>query len=423
MYRGFTYPKGHGHQPPVKKCFDVAPGIHVFVGYGDSNIGLIIGNDGYILVDTGASPAGAAEVAKAIARLTPHPLKAIILTHSHPDHRGGGKVFMEGQPSDVPVWARANFGSEQSALKGLERIAALRGRRQFGFDLPYESFTPNVLLLRMPDTGRPVDLIVPNRFMEEDKLELKIAGITIELHAAPGETADQLVVWLPEQKVLFVGDCMYRSFPNIYPVRGSGFRDLAVWAATLKRLSGFASEAMVMGHTQPEIGSGGAEMLSRYGEAIQYVLDATMEGMNTGLTPDELAVSVQLPDHLRELPYLAELYGSVPWAVRSVFSGLLGWFDGNPSRLVPLSPGEEAERMADMAGGADKLLQRAETALAEKDFSWAAQLSDYVLQLKEEQGAAKARTVKAEALEGLSNVVLPITGKNYLRTCAMELRK
>lgn len=422
-YRGFTYTEGHGHQPPEKRRFEVAPDIHVFVGYGDSNISIIIVHDGYILVDTGSSPIGAAEVSKEIAKLTQHPLKAVILTHSHPDHRGGGEVLLQGQPSDVPVWARANFGSEQSGLKGLEKIAALRGRRQFGFDLPAESCTPNLLLIPMPDMGKPVNLIVPNSFMKEDKQELRIAGVEIELYAAPGETADHLVVWLPGKEILFVGDSMYRSFPNIYPVRGSGFRDLATWAATLKRLSGFRSKAMVMGHTAPEIGPGGSEMLSNYGEAIQYVLDATMEGMNAGMTPDELAVSVQLPARLRELPYLAELYGGVPWAVRSVFAGLLGWFDGNPSRLMPLSPEEEAERMAVMAGGADNLLRRAETALAERDYPWAAQLCDYLLVLKDGQSVARARAIKSEALEGLSNVILPITGKNYLRTCAMELRK
>lgn len=430
-YPGFTYPEDFAHKPLEKKIHKLSPGIYAFAGYGDSVFSIVLGQGGYILIDTGSNAEGAEEAKKEIAAITKDPLAAVILTHGHPDHLLGGEAFLAGLPGPIPVWGRANFGSEQAGLKGLENIAGLRAGRQFAVSIPDDKYTFNSMLYRKPGAApgkRPVPA-APNTFMDGDSQKLNIAGVELELIAAPGETTDHLAVWLPREKALFTGDSMYRSFPNIYPLRGTGFRDLSTWAATLRRLAGLEPRIMVMGHNEPESGGDCAQMLLNYAEAIQFVLDETVNGMNKGLTPDELVLSVQLPAHLRNLSYLAEYYGSVPWTVRSVFSGLLGWFDGNPSKLVPLPPKDEARRMADMAGGTDKLLERAEAALKDEDYRWAAQLCDYLLLLNEPAdpeamaGLAAARRIKADALEALSGIVLPITGKNYLMACALELRK
>lgn len=424
LYPGFTHPASFAHIPMEKTLHNPAPGVYTFSGYGESNFSIIVGKGGYILVDTGSNAEGAEEALAAIAGITDEPLAAVLLTHSHIDHLLGGEVFLAGRGNDVPVWGRAGFGAEQAALKGLENIAAARAAKQFGVHLPDEKYTLNSMLFRAPGgkPGRKTAPVAPTRFMEGGSLALTIAGIDLELYAAPGETPDHMAVWLPGGKVLFCGDTMYRSFPNIYPLRGTGFRNLAVWSDTAKRLAGFAPDVLVMGHNAPARGSECVEMLNNFAEAVRWVLDETVKGMNAGLSADELAISVQLPAHLRELPYMAEYYGSVPWTVRAVYAGLLGWFDGNPTALVPLPPKEEADRMARMAGGADKLLEQAQAALKERDWRWAARLCDFLALAGDERIAARARLVKADALEALSDVVLPITGKNYLRACAQELR-
>ena len=161
-------------------------------------------------------------------------------------------------------------------------------------------------------------------------------------------------------------------------------------------------------------------MLSGYAEAIEYVYAETLKGMNQGKTPDELAASLRLPGHLRDQAYLGEFYGAVPWAVRSIYAHKLGWFDGNPTTLVPLTPLEEAERMAALAGGSGQLLRAAQNALAGRDYRWAARLADYLLQLGETENG---KAVKAAALEGLSRDILPVAGKNYLLRSVLDLRK
>lgn len=416
---GFTILPQHRHRPLERSITEVAPGVHVFVGYGTSVFSAIIGTDGYILVDTGDSLSGAEAALRAIRERTPLPLKAVILTHSHPDHRSGGNVFLADQ-GEVPVWGRPNFGAEQAGFKGLERISALRGGRQFGRNIPDAQYTPNRVLPRMPEAGAPGPLIAPTVFMAEPRHTLRIAGVELELHAAPGETSDHLNVWLPKEQVMFSGDAMYRSFPNLYPIRGAGFRDVAGWAAAVRRIMEFNPRVVVMGHMEPAAGGEAMTMLARYSEAIEYVYTETLKGMDAGLTPDELAVSVRLPEHLRGEEYLGEYYGCVPWAVRSIFSGLLGWFDGNPSTLVPLAPTEEAQRMARLAGGTAALVTAARKALYDKDYRWAARLADYALRLEETR---EVKLLKADALEALSSLILPISGKNYLLSSAIALRE
>ena len=97
-------------------------------------------------------------------------------------------------------------------------------------------------------------------------------------------------------------------------------------------------------------------MLTDYRDAVQFIHDKTVEGINKGLTPDELVEYVQLPERLANKDYLQPFYGHPDWGVRTVFNGYLGWFDGNATNLFPLPPKAEAERMAKLAGGKDKLV-------------------------------------------------------------------
>ena len=146
-----------------------------------------------------------------------------------------------------------------------------------------------------------------------------------------GETADALYVWLPEKKVLFSGDNFYKSWPNAYAIRGTPYRDIRSWANADDMMLKEGAEFLVPGHTRPIIGKAAvAEALTDYRDAIRFVFDKTIEGMNQGLTPDELVAYVKLPARLAEKDYLREYYGNVEWAVRAIFEGYLGWFDGNP---------------------------------------------------------------------------------------------
>ncbi len=419
-YPGFTYLPKHRHEPQERKVVEMSPGVYAFIGYSTSNFGVIAGKSGYILIDTGDNITGAKEALELIKNLVPLSLKAVILTHGHPDHRSGAQAFLEGQPENISVWGHHNFGAEGKAGAGLEKVCVFRAQKQFGVGIPDELYTVNSILPRIPG-AQPGPMLAPNNFVPEGKTELSIDGVRLELHTLPGESYDHLAVWLPEQRALFSGDQIYYSFPNIYPVRGGAYRDVELWAKAVRRLIEFKPRAIMFGHSDALVGEAAiTTLLTEYAEAIEYVYDETVKGMNAGKTPDELAATVQLPPDLRGRHFLGEFYGAVPWAVRSIYAARLGWFDGNPSKLVPLAPPEEAERMARLAGGAEQLAKAAQKALTGEDYRWAAQLADHLLLLGQEQ---EGKRIKADALEALSRIILPMTGKNYLLRSALDLRK
>ena len=248
----------------------------------------------------------------------------------------------------------------------------------------------------------------------------------MKLVHAPGETNDQLFVWLPDKRVLMPGDNVYKAFPNLYTIRGTLYRDLMDWVASLDAMRALAPEHLVPSHTRPVSGRETvAEILTAYRDAIQFVHDQTIRGMNRGLTPDELARTVVLPPHLRNHPYLRELYGSVEWSVRSVFTGYLGWFDGDASTLSPASPAQRARGFVELAGSEDALLAAARRAYDEERFAWAAELAAELRRAQtqgdQRAGGAEARQLEADALRALGQRSISPNGRNYYLTQALEL--
>ena len=197
----------------------------------------------------------------------------------------------------------------------------------------------------------------------EERVTVEIAGVTLELVASPGETADQLYVWLPEQKVVFAGDNFYQSWPNVYPLRGTARRSIRDWIASIDKMLEEVPDHVVGGHTAPMLGNA-VEVLTNYRDAMQWVHDRTIEGAKHYMTPDELVEYAALPEHLANLDYLADYYGSVWGTVRDIYAQDLGWFDGDPLNLHRESPLKQSERMAELAGGVDVLMTKARESMA-----------------------------------------------------------
>ncbi len=402
-----------------KEIIEVTDGVWVAVGYALANSILIEGTDGVIIVDTTESKSAAREIKAEFDKRTTKPLKAVIYTHNHYDHINGTQVFAEGAQPEIISQALLETLVQQS---NAEVGAAMRPRnlRQFGVPLPDDArpnagIGPKLVL----DAGGALDYLKPTRTFD-DVLELTIAGVEIKLVHAPGETDDQLYVWLPEKRVLCAGDNYYLAFPNLYAIRGTPYRDVRKWRDSVDLMIAEKPAYLVPSHSRPLEGEAHIrEVLTDYRDAIHAVYMQTIAGMNRGLTPDELVLEVKLPDDLAAKPYLREFYGTIPWAVRSIFAGMLGWFDGNPTHLFPLAPADRAQRMAAMAGGEDALLEKAQAAFAANDFQWAAELADHVLAL--DPGSAAAKKVKGEALVEIARQQISANARNYLMTSAMQL--
>jgi alkyl sulfatase BDS1-like metallo-beta-lactamase superfamily hydrolase len=410
-----------------EEVIKVADNVYVAVGFGVSPSSMIVGTDGVIIVDTMIDTDSAARALAAFRKITDKPVKGIIFTHAHGDHTSGARAFIGDKPPQV--WARDNFGAEgRTFSSALLTIQNVRGARQGGFTLPPEQRINNgVAKAYYPKRGGEIftgagdEKVEPTHTFSEPRKQIEIAGVKIELVAVDGETADALYVWLPEKKVLFSGDNFYKSWPNAYAIRGTPYRDIRSWAQANDTMSKEGAEVLVPGHTRPIVGKAEVhQALTDYRDAIRFVFTKTIEGMNKGMTSDQLVGYVKLPAHLAEKDYLREYYGNVEWAVRAIFDGYLGWFDGNPSNLFPLPPEEEARRMAKLAGGEAALLELARKALADGDAQWSAQFCDHLLALNRQ--AREPKLVKADALTALAEKLLTATGRNYYLTYAQELR-
>jgi uncharacterized sulfatase len=259
----------------------VAAGIYTAVGYGDSTLSMIVGDAGVVMVDTGSGGTRGAQAHDAFRRISKLPVRGIIYTHSHVDHTTGASLFVD--PTAPPeIWAHARFGVELRTLQqaGLS-INRVRLARQFGDELPPERrinkgnapYSPVP-----PGPPRETHTVPPNRLFE-DRATIGIAGITLELVANPGETEDELSVWLPEKKVLFAGDNFYRCMPNLYAIRGTPYRDVRQWANAVDHLLSKDADALVGGHTRPVIGKEAVKQaLTDYRDTIRFIFDKTIEG-------------------------------------------------------------------------------------------------------------------------------------------------
>ncbi len=418
-----------------KEIIQLADNVYTASGYDASNVTMIIGDDGVVLIDTGKVPELVQEIYAEFRKITDLPITGIIFTHGHGDHTQGVPVFLADNTPQI--WAAESFGRENEfpTAAGFKNP---RGHRQNGMTLaPEVRINNGVAPLVYPGgayTGesgqkdqafaqyKPFDKGAITNFVSDEKQTITISGITLELVRTYGETADHLVIWYPEKQIIFPGDQFYKSFPNLYAIRGTEYRDVLKWIEALDVVLSYDAEAMAQGHTRPIQGQENVrQAVTNMRDAVKFVFDTTIEGMNQGMNPDELVEYVVLPDHLANDPYLVQFYGRVEWAVRNIFSGYMGWYDGNPTTLCPLSPKEEADRFVGIVGGVAKVEMAAREALEQGDYQWAAELLDRLIVLDIDN--ENYPLLKADALNGLANNIETATARNFYNTVANELRK
>ncbi len=403
-----------------KELITVTDGVHVAVGYALANSILIEGEKTNIVIDTTGTEETAREVKALFDAINPNPVESIIYTHNHADHTYGATVFAEGSSPDI--YAHSTTEIYLSRVIGILRpIISSRSNRMFGNALPKEQVENNGIgpFLEIGRDGRKPGLLYPTKTFT-DQIEFEAAGHKIQLFHAPGETNDQLFVWLPEKKALFPGDNFYKTFPNLYTIRGTPYRDLVGWVNSIDMMRYLEPEYLVPSHTRPIVGKEKIKtLLTTYRDAIQFVHDQTVRLMNLGLDPNEIAEQLVLPKHLGDSPYLKEFYGTPAWSARNVFSGYLGWFDGNPSTLKPLPLKDEAEKMIQLSGDWDSLFKVAEDAFLTDDFQWSLQLTDYLLRSRPDD--QKTKLLRQSALEGLGGQESNPNSRYYYLSSAAQL--
>ena len=390
--------------------------IYHFLGYGISNAVAVLGETSVILIDALDSTGYGEEMKADLARLTDKPVKTIIYTHGHPDHRGGAGVFRDTVEEVIA------FAPKKPVLKYYDRLKDVlnqRGAYQFGYGLTDEETISQGIGIREGwAVGKgSLDFIAPTTIYHEDEVERVIDGIKLKMVSAAGETDDQIFVWLEEDQVICTGDNYYGCWPNLYAIRGTQYRDIAAWADTLGVILSYDAKALLPGHTRPVMGREQIQdQIGTFRDAIEYVLLETLDCMNKGMTISETTEQVKLPEKYLDKEYLGEFYGTVEWSVKSIYCGYVGWFDGNAAGLMPVSDSKYQTVIRELIGD-EKLKEKIKEYMNEGQFQIALQL----LELADGKESSEYRELKKEALLKRAGQMTSANARHYFIASAKNL--
>jgi glyoxylase-like metal-dependent hydrolase (beta-lactamase superfamily II) len=343
---------------------EIGDGLAVVESFSHSVV--VDSGDGLIAFDASHMMTGE-KVVKAIKRWSAQPVSHLIYTHGHADHVGGSVAF-GAEYGNMTVVGHRNVERRLERYVETNDWNVQINARQFGgvkgdFGMgDFPDFIPS-------NTARPDHIV-------DDRDTLRIGSRTVELHHARGETDDHLWAWMPEEKWMAVGDFVIWNFPNAgNPQKVQRFP--IEWAAALREMIAKEPELLLPAHGLPIEGRARiAGVLDDIATALELIVREVVDMMNAGEVLDTIVHSVTIPEDLLSKPYLRPLYDEPEFVVRGVWRQFGGWWDGAPSRLKPAPDAVLAAELAELAGGAGRLIERAQFVAEQGEFRLACHLAD-----------------------------------------------
>jgi alkyl sulfatase BDS1-like metallo-beta-lactamase superfamily hydrolase len=372
--------------------------ITVHTTYFCGSVTAIRTRAGLVLIDT-AKPDTARQTLAVVRTWDDSPIHTVIYTHGHIDHTSGIKVIDE--EADARGRSRPRIIAHRNVKRRMERYEASHG---FNSIVQGQQFNK-------PGYVYPIGQRRPDEIYD-DALSLTIGGEQLELLHGKGETDDATFIWLPKHRVLASGDFVIWVFPNAGNPRKVQ-RYTADWAVALRRMEQLKPETLIPGHGPVIFGEGRAAQVLRDGaEALEHLSRETLALLNKGATLDEILHAVKVPARYLAKPYLLPKYDDPEFLVRGIYHLYAGWFDGNPAHLKPSRHSDLATELARIAGGADKLAERAAILSKEGRTRLAVHLAELASSAAPEDKHVQA--IRAAALQTCIDSEPSLMGKAFL---------
>jgi alkyl sulfatase BDS1-like metallo-beta-lactamase superfamily hydrolase len=307
--------------------------IYLSKDMGDSY--MVVTGEGNVVINTGFPGTGALHKSR-FSRVNSKSLSYIILTQCHANQFGGAMAMKD---PGTQIIAQQRYPECRNYWKILHDFYARRSNKLWGKVLGKRAQTEDLVEAEL-------DVVF------DDKYTFTLGERRFDLLATPGgESRDSLVVWLPEDRILFTGNLfgpIFGHLPNLYTVRGDKIRSAMEFIRALFRVKELEPEMILTGHGKPVVGAELiGETLGRLARAVQYIHDETVAGMNAGYDVYTLMANIELPEDLR----VGQGHGKVSWCVRAVWEEYAGWFHfDSTASLYPSNPLSIAGDLVELAG-------------------------------------------------------------------------
>jgi len=414
----------------IAGLFQVTDRVYQVRGYDLSNISIIEGDTGLLIID----PLISAETARAALDLyykhrPRKPVVAVIFTHSHVDHYAGVEGIVTGEDvasGKVKIIAPEGFLDEAVSENVIAGNAM--GRRagyMYGALLPKGPKGQVSAGLGLTTSLGTKSLLDPTDTITETGQEMTVDGVRIRFQLTPGtEAPAEMNFYFPDLKALCMAENLAATFHNVLTLRGAKVRDPLQWSKYLQQaIDLFAGDAQVVftSHHWPKWGHGEIlDYMSKQRDLYKFINDQAVRLFNQGYTIIEVAEMIKLPPSLAQEWFNRGYYGTVNHNAKAVYQRYLGWFDGNPAHLHTYPPSEGGKRYVAAMGGADAVLAKAAEAFKQGDYRWVAELVSHLVFADPDN--RQARLLEADALEQLGYQAESGPWRNFFLMGAQELR-
>jgi alkyl sulfatase BDS1-like metallo-beta-lactamase superfamily hydrolase len=425
LWRHMTHLKRHG-------LFQVTPGIWQVRGFDVSNMTIIKGQSGWIVIDPLTS-VEAAQAAMALVdeTLGKRPVTGLIYSHSHGDHFGGARGVLDAaavEAGKVPVIAPAGFMEEATSENVMAGAAMMRRAAfQFGTGIAPGATGQMGSGIGMGLSSGTLSLIPPTDTVARTGETRIVDGVTLEFQIVSGSEAPaEFNVFVTPEKAFLAAEMASCSLHNILTPRGAKVRDARAWARYLdEAATRYApqSDAVISSHCWPIFGRAeGTAWLAAQRDNYRWLHDQTVRRMNRGETMDEIAEALEAappPGHATEWSTRG-YYGTISHNAKAIYQFYLGWYDAVPANLHRHPPAARAKRLVEALGGAEQVLALADKAMAEGDYRWSSDLLQNLVFAAPANAAAKAMLARSYEQQGYQ--AESAIWRNQFLAAASELR-